>query len=957
MDSMNTHDAGDASGNLAVLAQMGSATPPAGGALAAQGADVAGHERFLALSGAELLALLSEAGHDRAITVALLAGELAAGRARARAILEGRQAGLACAQALSGTVDAILRALHVLAVDKLHPLANPTSGERMAIIAVGGYGRGTLAPGSDVDLLFLMPHKVTAWGETVVESMLYPLWDLRLKVGHSTRSISECMHEARNDMTVRTALLEARFVAGDRDLYKEMRQRFDEEIVRQTAAEFVEAKLAERDARVNKAGASRYLVEPNVKDGKGGLRDLNTLFWIAKYVYRVRDPRELIKAGLFTREEFQVFRTAEEFLWRTRCWMHFITGRAEERLSFDLQRQVAARMGVAGRGGLSEVERFMKRYFLIAKDVGDLTAIVCAALEARHQKTRPTLQRLFGGFRQQARTRAVGHPAFVIDGDRLAIRSADGFATDPVNLIRLYALAARHDLAVHPDTTRLVTRSLKLIGRDLRRDPEANRLFLELLTSKTAAEAALRRMNEAGVLGRFIPDFGRVVAMMQFNMYHHYTVDEHLLRSVGILAEIDAGRLEAEHPLANAIIPTITNRRALYVAMFLHDIAKGRPEDHSIIGAKVARELGPRLGLSEVETDIAAWLVEHHLDMSMIAQSRDLGDPNTIQSFASTVQTLERLKLLLILTVADIKAVGPGVWNGWKGELLRTLYYETEVVLTGGHSAIERRARVAGVQAQLAQRLSDWPEAERSAYLARHYPAYWLKVEASRQEAQARFVRSVEARGQTTATAAQTDRFRGVTELTVLAPDHPRLLAILTGACAAAGGNIVDAQIFTTTDGLALDTIFISRAFDHDEDELRRGTRIAQAIESALKGEVKIADLVASRRAPPPRGGTFTVVPDVVIDNTQSQRHTLIEVSGLDRPGLLYDLTTALGKLNLNIASAHIVTFGEKAVDVFYVTDLAGGKIASPARQATIRKTLLAMFGPGHDPVIPRDAA
>jgi [protein-PII] uridylyltransferase len=429
-------------------------------------------------------------------------------------------------------------------------------------------------------------------------------------------------------------------------------------------------------------------------------------------------------------------------------------------------------------------------------------------------------------------------------------------------------------------------------------------------------------------------------------MYHHYTVDEHLIRSIGVLAEIDAGVLESEHPLANGIMPTITNRRALYVALFLHDVAKGRIEDHSVAGARIARKLGPRLGLTEGQTETAAWLVEHHLDMSTVAQSRDLGDPKTIESFAATVQTLERLKLLLVLTVADIKAVGPGVWNGWKGQLLRTLYYETEIMLAGGHSAIERKARVEKKQDALKERLSDWDEAARDAYLARHYPAYWIKTDVGRQEKHARFMARAEAEGRTTATLVETDQFRGVTELTILAPDHPRLLAIVTGACAASGGNIVDAQIFTTTDGLVLDTISVSRAFDRDDDELRRAERIAAAIERALKGEIKIADLVAQRRAPPPRGQTFQVPPEVIIDNVLSARHTVLEIAGLDRPGLLYDLTTAIGKLNLNIASAHIATFGEKAVDVFYVTDLTNAKIVSTARQLTIRKALLDVFGP-----------
>ena len=882
----------------------------------------------------------------RAAQIARLGAVIELGHATAREVLARTRNGFACARTLSAVIDGVLQALHTAATRHAYPNSNPSSGERLAIVAVGGYGRGTLAPGSDVDLLFLFPDKQTAWGESVVEAILYPLWDLKLKVGHSVRSIEDCVREARGDMTIRTALLEARFLTGDRALFEEMTRRYGAEVVEGTAAEFTEAKLAERETRVARAGNSRYLVEPNVKDGKGGLRDLNTLFWIAKYAYRVDNVGELVAAGLFDAKELLLFERSEEFLWRVRCWMHFITGRAEERLSFDLQRQVATALGYQGRSGQAPVERFMKAYFLVAKDVGDLTAIVCAALEARQQKPRASLSRLIGSFTKRSRVRALGHPDFTLRGQRLAVVDDDAFQRDPVNLLRLYEIANRDNLAIHPDTSRLVTQSLRLVDTAMRNDREANRIFLEILTSRRAPDVVLRRMNESGLLGRFIPDFGRVVAMMQFNMYHHYTVDEHLIRSLGVLAEIDAGALEAEHPLANAILPTITNRRALYVALFLHDIAKGRPEDHSVAGARIARKLGPRLGLTEAQTETVAWLVEHHLDMSTVAQSRDLGDPATIESFAAVVQSLERLKLLLVLTVADIKAVGPGVWNGWKGQLLRTLYYETEIVLAGGHSAIERRARVERKQDGLRERLADWPPFERDAYLARHYPAYWIKVDPVRQEKHARFLRQAEHEGRTTATIVETDSFRGVTELTVLAPDHPRLLAIVTGACAAAGGNIVDAQIFTTTDGLVLDTIFLSRAFDHDEDELRRAERIASAIERALKGEIRIADLVSQRRAPPPRGQTFQVAPEVVIDNVLSARHTVLEVSGLDRPGLLYDLTTALAKLNLNIASAHIATFGEKAVDVFYVTDLTNAKVVSTQRQLAIRKALLGVFSP-----------
>src|SRR6478752_1043809 len=635
---------------------------------------------------------------------------LADGRAAARAELEAGGGGCECTQALSNLQDNLIGAIHEYVVRYLHPPASPADREQMTIAAVGGYGRGTLAPGSDIDLLFLVPAKQTQWVERVVESILYVLWDLKQKVGHSTRSVAECLRQARDDMTIRTALLEARYILGNNGLFQDLRRRFDQEIVRTTAREFVAAKLADREVRVRRAGNSRYLVEPNVKESKGGLRDLNTLFWIGKYVYRVREAHDLVEAGLFTPSEYALFVRCEEFLWRVRCHLHFVTGRAEERLSFDLQRVLAARLGYKNRGGLSAVERFMKHYFLIAKDVGDLTAIVCAALEEREAKPRAYLDRFVQRFRR--RRKALPSADFAIETDRVTVARPDVFEKDPINLIRLFWIADQYILPIHPDAARLVTRSLRRIDNSLRNNPEANRLFLEILTSRHAPETVLRRMNEAGVLGRFIPDFGQIVAMMQFNMYHHYTVDEHLLRAIGILADIEAHRLVEDHPLTSEILPSISNRTSLHLALFLHDIAKGRQQDHSSAGAEVARRLSPRFGLSEAETETIVWLIQNHLVMSDTAQRRDLGDPTTIEKFANRVQTLERLKMLLILTVCDIRAVGPGVWNGWKGELLRTLYWETEVVLGGGHSALDRKRRVEKAQQELRAELPAWSDPE-----------------------------------------------------------------------------------------------------------------------------------------------------------------------------------------------------------------------------------------------------
>jgi len=874
------------------------------------------------------------------------------GRAAARDRLRNDRDGVGCARRLSALVDLLIRVIHHHTITRVFPGCD----DRIAVVAVGGYGRATLAPSSDVDLLFLLPPKPQPLADKVLEHILYFLWDIGFKVGHSTRRVEDCIRLGRADMTIRTALLEARFILGDRDLYAEMVSRFDAEVVRGTGPEFIQAKLAERDERHRRAGTSRYLVEPNVKDGKGGLRDLHTLFWIAKYFYRAFSADELVKHGVFSLKELQRFHKCEEFLWAVRCNLHFVTNRADDRLGFENQREIAELLGYQEHPGLEPVERFMKHYFLVAKDVGDLTRIFCAALEEMHAKPKPMLDRVLHHTFRRRKKSLPGTPQFIIDNDRLSVTDERVFERDPVNLIRIFAVADRTGLDFHPDALKLITRSLRLIDADLRDNEEANRLFLDVLSSKKHAETVLRAMNETGVLGRFIHEFGRVVAMMQFNMYHHYTVDEHTLRAIGLLTQIERGEDQNDHPLATELFPTIANRKLLYLALFLHDIAKGRVEDHSTAGAKIARRLGPRFGFSPGETDQLAWLVENHLVMSMIAQSRDLSDRQTIRDFAAVVQTVEKLRMLLLLTVADIKAVGPGVWNGWKGQLLRTLFYETEPYLLGGHSKLSRDQRVAAAKAELAAELTDWSEDELADYGGRHFAPYWLRVDLPEKVMHARLLKSMAGTGRRLATAYSTKKFEAITELVVVAPDHPRLLSTITGACAAAGVNIADAQIYTTTDGLALDTILINREFPEDADEFRRADRVLKMIEAALEGRERLPEIVARRVGQRKPSKAFSVPTDIRFDNTLSASLSVLEVSCLDRPGLLYDVTTAMSDLNLNIASAHIATFGERVVDVFYVTDLTKLKIQSGAKQAAIRRRILAAVD-GEDAHPPKKAA
>ncbi len=854
-------------------------------------------------------------------------------------LLDGN--GAACAEGLSHFQDELIHLIFDYTVH--HVYYRPTAGsddEQMAIAATGGYGRAMLAPGSDIDLLFLLPYKQTPWGESVTEHILYMLWDLGFKVGHATRTINQCVALARSDSTIRTSLLDARFILGDANLFSTFERRFRDDVVAGTAREFIAMKMAERDTRHRQTGESRYRVEPNVKDGKGGLRDLHTLYWLSKYVTGSGVGEKTVADGTFTAEEAATFRRCRDFLWTIRCHLHFEAGRAEERLSFDMQPVLAANLGYREGGGLRAVERFMRHYFLVAKDVGELTAILCAHLEIQQLAQAPRLPRLLNPLNWATRREVRRTTEFRIDDDRLNVADKDVFKRDPVNLLRIFLKAEQTGTFFHPEAIRLIRQSCRLIDEKVRSDPEANRIFLQLLCSRKSPEISLRRMNEADVLGRFIPEFGLVVSMMQFNMYHHFTVDEHLVRTVGQLTAIEDGELAEELPLSTKIVSSIQSRRALYVAALLHDVGKGRPEDHSVIGAKIARDVGPRLGLTRAETDTVAWLVREHLTMSDVAQKRDLADPKTIRDFADMVQTPERLKLLLLLTVADIRAVGPGTWNGWKGQLLRELYYEAEVLVSGGHTAVSRKAREEQAKSRLRERLAAMDHAALEQFIAIQYADYWLRTDTERQIEHAKLMVSSLASGEQLATSFKSDAFTAITDLAIVAPNHPRLLALFAGCCAAVGANIIGAQISSTRNGLALDTFMLERGFEDDDDENRRTARIGNTIVKVLKGEAHLKTLLEQRRVPETRIHAFSVEPEIIISNVLSDRFTVIEVAGLDRPGLLYDLTSAISDLKLDITSAHITTFGEKAVDVFYVTDLTNKKIEDPGRQRAIRRRL-----------------
>ena len=743
-------------------------------------------------------------------------------------------------RAYAHLTDIVVRIAFALARDKLHPNPLPTDAERLSLLAVGGYGRNEMAPFSDVDLLFLTPYKLTGWAESVIESTLYMLWDLKLKVGHSSRTIRDCMKLGREDITIRTSLLEMRVIDGDLATAQELQDTLRTQLFQQTTSQFTEAKLEERDKRHNRQGGQRYVVEPNVKEGKGGLRDLQTLYWIAKYIHSVDNAADLVALKVFRQEEFDAFDQAETYLWAVRCHLHLIAGRAQDQLTFDLQ-----------------------------------------------------------------------------------VEAPENFFADKLNMLRLYAEAIRTGYLLHPDAMREISARLDIIDDEMRAAPEANKLFLDIMLKYGNPERPLRRMNELGVLAAFIPEFAPIV--------------EHTIQVISTLDRIERKELIEELPVASRILEQGVNRRVLFVACLIHDLGKGRPEDHSVLGAQIARRLCPRLGLKPAECDTVEWLVRYHLLMSDTAQKRDISDPRTIRDFARAVTSRDRLELLTVLTVCDIRGVGPGVWNNWKATLLRQLYFATASALEHGLEDVTREKAQSEAKAMLRQALADWPKADIRREVSRHYGPYWQGLDTSTHTMFAHMLRDLEA--DTLKIDAQPDPDRDATRIGFGLVDHPGIFSRLAGAISLVGANVVDARSYTTSDGLLTAAFWVQDANGNPFEEARL-PRLKSMIEKTLKGEVIASRALQDREKIKKRERPFDVPTTITFDNDGSDIYTIIEVDTRDRPGLLYDLTKTLAAANIQIASAQIATYGAQVVDTFYVKDVFGLKLHAKARQQNLERKL-----------------
>lgn len=834
--------------------------------------------------------------------------------------------GLAAVEALSEGMDGVVVTLFKVA--HWHFMQGVgLSSERLAVLAVGGFGRRELAPGSDIDIMFVVPRRLTAYHEQMVESVLYGMWDMKLKVGHTVLSLED-IEESVRDITLGTSLLDMRLVAGDGALFQEVRERLS----RRTMAEvrdFITGKLEERDARHHRFGNTRFMLEPHIKDGKGGLRDLHNLYWIIRSLGGHEDVasgcfldklKEMMTSnGGLSVEEWQSFRNAWSFLTSVRVALHAVAGDHEDRLRLEHQQTLASFFRYKSARGQRDVERFMRHYFMITRRVGELTRVVCGSL--RH-----TQSDVFPVDHSVAVTTPEG---FVLDQGRL---NAPDVALDAETVLRFFDRLLQSDSDIHPDSYRRMTRMLPALKRP--RSNQVYEVFLQILAAEQGQERVLRLMNECGVLGSLVVPFDHIRAQIQFNMFHVYTTDEHTIRAVGCLNAIERGTLGNSLQWASRAMGQLgERRRALYVAMLLHDIGKGRGGDHSILGAEIAEQLCPQWGMSAEDTALVVWLVRDHLLMSQVATKQDLDDPETLTGFTSAVTTPERLRMLVCLTIADIRSIGPGVWNDWKGELLRKLFQRSESVLLGSSGDVGLYGSLDTVLGEIRQGLSGYAEDRVAEILALPEDEYFLSAHPEHVLQELKL--ALEAPN----TAGWSCRLypdlqTSMTRLAVWTSDMPMLFSKLAGAVALSGCDILDAHLHIWRNGQVMGQ-FTVRTAGGGELEGRHEQGLLHRLDQVLACE----DLPSMpRRAPVGQRITFT--PRVSLNNELSHRATVVEVMAPDGPGLLYRLAQALNALGLKVKSAKISTVGSQAVDVFYVSDRWGNKVHKSMMQEKITDSL-----------------
>ena len=805
-----------------------------------------------------------------------------------------------------------------------------------SIIAVGGYGRGELAPCSDLDLLFLLPNNLkineSKHAEEVIQFILYILWDLGYSVGHSTRTIDDCIEKSKLDLTISTALLEKRFIVGNEDVFSLLNDKFTCFIKNTKTLKFVEAKLVESELRHKRFGGSRYVVEPNVKDGKGGLRDLHTLIWISKFAYKVDSVSKLINMGALSKKEAASFAESQRFLLSVRCHLHYRAFREDDRLAMDAQLDLAKTMNFKNTITQKDVERFMKRYFLATKTVGSLTRIFCAAIETEFNKP---LRLSFLSFKKKEDV----YP-FDIELGRLFVKNKEVLSENPVNIIKLFNISHNKNIDIHPKTLRYLTSLQRLINHEVRHDFDANKMFLDILTSDKDSTRTLRLMNESNILGKFIPEFQKIVGLMQFDMYHSYTVDEHTIFTISNLYSLKNGEFKNFAPLASKVILEISSKKCLFVAMLLHDIAKGRKGDHSENGSLIASVVCPRLGLSKEETKTVEWLILYHLLMSKTAFRYELGDAKVIKSFVDKVKSVERLKLLLVLTVADIKGVGPEIWNDWKGSLITELYSKSfDMLQKNNVNELIKTPKKSFENFLIENGLTN---SDAKQYCSYYYDNYWEIFNLSRIINHYEIFRNMYKDSKKFKVHLFDESKLKATELLVIAPDHHGLFSLISGLVSASGYDVVNAKIITRSDGYALDTFFIQNKNRQPIIEGHSKKKLLKVISQGLEGNFNVEKALNKRwEEIPARFRAIKAPTRVIIDNNMSDEYSILEIKCKNAPGVLYRITKVITSLGLQINTANVSTYGDRVVDIFYIKDAFGLKIDNNKSMDKVKMSIL----------------
>jgi len=841
------------------------------------------------------------------------------------------------AAARSDLMDQVVR----LACKEAAESASPEAQRELAhcaVVALGGYGRRELSPFSDVDLLFLHRGSASSAVRSFVERTLVTLWDAGLTLGHSFRSARECASWARKDLHSRTALAEARLLAGSQAQFEMLQHRLDIALGGSGAAQegFLAQMRTEWRERMSRFGAAVCVLEPQVKEGPGGLRDLHAVLWIAHSRYGTRGLAALESAGLVEPADHAALRRAYDFLLRVRNEAHFATGRKTDLLTLDIQAELAARLGYRARGGQLASELLMRDYYRRASKLHEVCgAFVEAQLEA---KPRRRFFAALGLRRPQARGLDVR------DGV-LELRAGSGLRGG-ASVLEVFERAQAEGVALSRELRRLLRAKAELVGGRFSRSREAGLSLLRLAAHRGRVGPAFRALHETGVLGRLLPEWARISFLVQHDFFHKYTVDEHTLRAVDALDELSAGRRPHEARLAR-LLDELPDTRALYLGMLLHDIAKGRGGGHVQKGVLLARRILARLGVEAAVADKAEFLVGAHLDMSQVSQQRDLSEPAPVEAFAARVGTVERLNLLMLLTYADHRGVGPGIWNEWKASLLWELYERTRRELEA-HPGSGRQApgRAERDEAK-AELVREFPTGDVERHFALLPERYLRATDAARL---ASHYRLVSARGGRPAAFEWADRGDGRgSELTVTARDRPGLFALVAGTLAVRGIDILGADLFAREDGIVLDTLRVAEVPGQRPLRPERRVRLEAALLDALAGRVDVADAFekwhaqSGRRSRRP-GGRAARAPSVRFDQEASALATVVAVKAPDEPGLAYSLAHTLAELGLDITSARIATAKALALDVFYVRDAQGRKL-DPDTLPGVEQALLAALG------------